>query len=56
VVRQLPLSAARVGSWIAKTREQANATRSAGYRALVIGFDWSLLQRGIESILDGTGP
>jgi 4-hydroxy-2-oxoheptanedioate aldolase len=24
-----------------------------GYRALVIGFDWSLLQRGIASALDG---
>jgi hypothetical protein len=22
-----------------------------GYRALVVGFDWSLLQRGIQSLM-----
>jgi len=24
-----------------------------GYKALVLGFNWSLLQRGISSVLDG---
>jgi 4-hydroxy-2-oxoheptanedioate aldolase len=38
---------------VATTPEQANAMIKRGYRALVIGFDWSLLQRGIASILVG---
>lgn len=35
---------------VATTAEQAKAMIERGYRALVIGFDWSLLQRGIQSI------
>jgi len=31
-----------------RTPEQANAMISRRYRALVVGFDWSLVQRGIE--------
>ncbi len=38
---------------VATTPEQAKAMIERGYRALVIGFDWSLLQRGIGSILNG---
>lgn len=32
---------------VAHTADQANAMIARGYKALVIGFDWSLLQRGI---------
>ena len=35
---------------VAPTPEQANRMVEAGYRALVVGFDWSLLQRGIAAI------
>ncbi len=38
---------------VAPTVDAANAMISRGYRALVLGFDWSLLQRGIASALDG---
>ena len=38
---------------VAPTPEQANAMIARGYRALVVGFDWSLLQRGIVAALDG---
>jgi len=38
---------------VAPTPEQANAMIARGYRALVVGFDWSLLQRGIAGALDG---
>jgi 4-hydroxy-2-oxoheptanedioate aldolase len=38
---------------VAHTSEQANAMIARGYKALVVGFDWSLLQRGIASILGG---
>jgi 4-hydroxy-2-oxoheptanedioate aldolase len=32
---------------VAHTPEQVNAMIARGYKALVVGFDWSLLQRGI---------
>lgn len=38
---------------VAATPEQANVMITRGYRALVIGFDWSLLQHGIASAIDG---
>jgi 4-hydroxy-2-oxoheptanedioate aldolase len=38
---------------VATTPEQANAMIARGYRALAVGFDWSLLQRGIVSALEG---
>ena len=38
---------------VAPTPEQANAMIARGYRALVVGFDWSLLQCGIASATIG---
>ena len=38
---------------VAPTTEQASAMIARGYKALVIGFDWSLLQRGISAVLAG---
>jgi 4-hydroxy-2-oxoheptanedioate aldolase len=38
---------------VAPTVDQANAMIKRGYRALVVGFDWSLLQRGISAAIDG---
>lgn len=38
---------------VATTAESANDMIARGYRALVIGFDWSLLRHGIASVLDG---
>lgn len=38
---------------VAPTPEQATAMIARGYRALVVGFDWSLLQRGITSAIEG---
>lgn len=38
---------------VATTTELANAMIARGYRALVLGFDWSLLHRGIAAALDG---
>ncbi len=38
---------------VARTPEQANAMLERGYKALMLGFDWSLLQRGAASMLDG---
>jgi 4-hydroxy-2-oxoheptanedioate aldolase len=35
---------------VATTPEQIAAMTARGYRALVLGFDWSLLQRGIQSL------
>jgi 4-hydroxy-2-oxoheptanedioate aldolase len=35
---------------VATTPEQIGAMAASGYRALVVGFDWSLLQRGIQSV------
>jgi 4-hydroxy-2-oxoheptanedioate aldolase len=38
---------------VATTPEQANAMIARGYRALAVAFDWSLLQRGIVSAIEG---
>ena len=38
---------------VAPTPELANDMISRGYKALVVGFDWSLLQRGAASALNG---
>jgi 4-hydroxy-2-oxoheptanedioate aldolase len=38
---------------VAPTPEQANAMIARGYRLLVVGFDWSLLQRGIAAAVSG---
>jgi 4-hydroxy-2-oxoheptanedioate aldolase len=38
---------------VAHTAAQANAMIARGYKALVVGFDWSLLQRGIASAIAG---
>jgi hypothetical protein len=38
---------------VAHTPEQAGAMMTRGYRALVVGFDWSLLQRGIAAAIAG---
>ncbi len=38
---------------VAPTPMQANAMIERGYRALVVGFDWSLLQRGIAAATEG---
>jgi 4-hydroxy-2-oxoheptanedioate aldolase len=37
----------------ARTAEQANAMIDRGYLVLGLGFDWSLLQRGIAAAFDG---
>jgi 4-hydroxy-2-oxoheptanedioate aldolase len=36
---------------VATTPEQIDAMRTRGYQALAVGFDWSLLQRGIQSLI-----
>ncbi len=38
---------------VARSPEQATAMIQRGYRALMLGFDWSLLQRGAASVLSG---
>lgn len=38
---------------VALAPEQANAMIARGYRALVVGFDWSLLQRGTAAAISG---
>ncbi|WP_439671283.1 2,4-dihydroxyhept-2-ene-1,7-dioic acid aldolase [Cupriavidus necator] len=38
---------------VAPTTDLANAMIARGYRAVVIGMDWSLLQRGLASVVDG---
>src|SRR5258708_36713411 len=38
---------------VATRPEQANAMIARGYRDLVVGFDWSLLQRGITAAIEG---
>jgi 4-hydroxy-2-oxoheptanedioate aldolase len=38
---------------VARTAEQANAMIDRGYLALALGFDWSLLQRGIADAFKG---
>ena len=34
-----------------RTPGQANAMTARGYEALAVGFDWSLLQRGIAAAI-----
>ena len=36
---------------VAQTADQANAMIGRGYNALLVGFDWTLLQRGIASAI-----
>jgi 4-hydroxy-2-oxoheptanedioate aldolase len=38
---------------VARTAEHANALVDRGYRAIALGFDWSLFQRGIMAAFDG---
>jgi 2-keto-3-deoxy-L-rhamnonate aldolase RhmA len=38
---------------VAPMSDQANAMITRGYRALVVGFDWSLLQRGVAAAVNG---
>jgi len=38
---------------VARTAEQANQMIDRGYRALALGFDWSLFQPGIAAALEG---
>jgi len=38
---------------VAHTVDQANAMIARGYKALVVGFDWSLLLRGIADAISG---
>jgi 4-hydroxy-2-oxoheptanedioate aldolase len=38
---------------VATTPTQANDMIARGYRALVVGFEWSLLQRGIDAAIQG---
>jgi 4-hydroxy-2-oxoheptanedioate aldolase len=40
---------------VATTPDQAKELIARGYRALVLGFDWSLLQRGVASAMAGLG-
>jgi 4-hydroxy-2-oxoheptanedioate aldolase len=40
---------------VATTPDAANDMIARGYRALVLGFDWSLLQCGISSAIQGIG-
>jgi 4-hydroxy-2-oxoheptanedioate aldolase len=40
----------------ARTPEQARAMIDRGYVAIAIGFDWSLLQRGVAASLEGLRP
>jgi 4-hydroxy-2-oxoheptanedioate aldolase len=37
---------------VARSVEEARSMVGRGYRALVLGFDWSLLRRGVSSLLD----
>lgn len=36
---------------VALTGEKVHEMRGRGYRALVVGFDWSLLQKGVASVI-----
>ncbi len=38
---------------VARTADQANALIDRGYRAIALGFDWSLFQRGIVAAFEG---
>jgi len=40
---------------VAPEPEQANAMIARGYRALIVGFDWSFLQRGAAAVISGVG-
>ena len=42
-----------VAGGLARSADEARRMIDRGYRALVLGFDWSLLQRGVSSVLDG---
>ena len=42
-----------VAGGLARSADEAKRMVDRGYRALVLGFDWSLLQRGVSSVLDG---
>ncbi|MBS0367164.1 MAG: 2,4-dihydroxyhept-2-ene-1,7-dioic acid aldolase [Proteobacteria bacterium] len=41
---------------VAPTAERAKAMMAKGYKALVVGFDWSLLQQGIAAVVSGIRP
>ena len=43
-------SAVKLGG-VATSSERITSMKNDGYRALVVGFDWSLLQRGINSLI-----
>jgi len=45
------VQAVQVMARVAHTAAQANAMIARGYKALVVGFDWSLLHRGIASAI-----
>ena len=49
VIRDSPV----VLGGVAPTPEQANAMIQRGYKALVVGFDWSLLHKGIAAAIEG---
>jgi 4-hydroxy-2-oxoheptanedioate aldolase len=38
---------------VARTADQANRLVGRGYRAIALGFDWSLFQRGIMTAFEG---
>ena len=40
---------------VAFSPEQANRMMEFGYRVVFLGFDWSLLQRGIAAAVNGIG-
>jgi 4-hydroxy-2-oxoheptanedioate aldolase len=40
----------------ATSPDQIRAMKARGYRALVVGFDWSLLQRGIRAVVADQKP
>jgi len=41
-----------VAGGVARSVEEAKSMVDRGYRALVLGFDWSLLHRGVSSLLE----
>ena len=48
-------SDAKLPGGVATTPDNANDMIVRGYRALVLGFDWSLLRRGIAFAIQGIG-
>jgi 4-hydroxy-2-oxoheptanedioate aldolase len=38
---------------VAFSPEQANRMVDAGYRMIILGFDWSLLPKGVAAVLQG---